>query len=44
MKNKYDTKLRVKSKKIGVPWMEKDVFRGAVSQKRLGTSARTTVN
>ena len=36
---KYDTKeVESKKSKIGVPWMERDMFRGAVSQKSLGTT------
>ena len=39
IKYKYDTKeVESKKSKIGVPWMERDMFRGAVSQKSLGTT------
>ena len=41
MKYKYGTKevkSKSKNKKIGVPWMERNMFTGAVSQKSLGTT------
>ena len=36
--NMAQMRLRVKSKNEGVPWMERDMFRGAMSLKSLRTT------